>query len=352
MQSSLHAIGIVFGVYLDALTFIRLCFSPRAIVAAENLFLCKQLGLYIERKVKPRRATDAIRFTLARLTRLFDWSTALTIVEPDTLVRWHRKGFRLFWKWKSRPRGRPRVPIELRKLIVEIATSNQTWGEERIADELLLKIGIRISPRTVRRYLPKSPLRPADSKQRWMTFVRNHARAIIACEFFVVVTARFQLAPSEFLLRTIDRDSASRVSGFHDSGQRSTHSRDAQIVDRSLQSWTSTFQPRTRNAGREFAQGGASTATALHSEGLPSRSDIYPGRLASRVPVAENCGMKDGIPESECVFAEHRAWRRPRQVCRFSTAKGTALRRGERAPGKETCQSEYFCEYRAIVAVS
>src|SRR5215831_20489690 len=66
-------------------------------------------------------------------------------------------------------------------------------GEERIADELLLKIGIRISPRTVRRYMPKTPRPPADPKQRWMTFVRNHARAIIACDFFVVVTATFQL---------------------------------------------------------------------------------------------------------------------------------------------------------------
>jgi len=67
------------------------------------------------------------------------------------LIRWHRKGFRLFWKWKSRPRGRPRIPADLQKLIAEMAVNNSTWGEERIADELLLKIGIRISPRTIRR---------------------------------------------------------------------------------------------------------------------------------------------------------------------------------------------------------
>jgi len=74
-----------------------------------------------------------------------------------------------------------------------MATQNRTWGEERIADELLLKIGIRISPRTVRRYMPRVPQRPADPKERWMTFVRNHAKAIIATDFFVVVTASFQL---------------------------------------------------------------------------------------------------------------------------------------------------------------
>jgi putative transposase len=162
-------------------------------VAAENLFLRKQLALLVERKVKPRRATDSIRFTLARLSRWFDWQNALIIVKPDTLIHWHREGFRLFWKWKSRPRGRPRVPAQLRKLIIEMATQNRTWGEERIADELLLKIGIRISPRTVRRYMPRAPQRPADPKQRWMTFVRNHAKAIIATDFFVVMTASFQL---------------------------------------------------------------------------------------------------------------------------------------------------------------
>jgi putative transposase len=193
MPSFLHAMRTIFGVLLDTWTFIRLCFMPRTTVAAENLFLRKQLGLFVERRVKPHRATDAIRFTPARLSRLFDWRNVLTIVKPDTLIRWHRKGLRLFWKWKSRPRGRPRIPAELRKLIVEMASTNPTWGEERIADELLLKIGVRISPRTVRRYMPKAPRRPAAPKQRWMTFVRNHAKAIIACDFFVVVTATFQL---------------------------------------------------------------------------------------------------------------------------------------------------------------
>src|SRR5262244_3509185 len=179
-------------IFADVLTFVLLCFRSPAAVAAENLFLRKQLGLYIERKIKPRRATNSIRFTLAHLSRFFDWRNALTVVQPDTLIRWHRNGFRLFWKWKSRPRGRPRVPADVRTLIREMALSNPTWGEERIADELLLKIGIRISPRTVRHYMPEVPLRPADPKQRWMTFVRNHAKAIIASDFFIVVTATFQ----------------------------------------------------------------------------------------------------------------------------------------------------------------
>src|SRR6516225_8515642 len=193
MRLFLHLIRTLFAVFLDSLTFIRLCLRPTAAVAAENLFLRKQLGLFVERKIKPRRATDSIRFTLARLSHWFDWRNALIAVKPDTVIGWHRKGFRLFWKWKSRPRGRPQVPADVRKLIAEMAFDNPIWGEERIADELLLKIGIRISPRTVRRYMPEAPLRAADPKQRWMTFVHNHAKAIIASDFFVVVTATFQL---------------------------------------------------------------------------------------------------------------------------------------------------------------
>jgi hypothetical protein len=154
---------------------------------AENLFLRKQLALYLERKNRPRRATDAVRFTIALLARFFEWRQALTIVKPDTLIRWHRNGFRLFWKYKSRP-GRRRIPQELRQLITNMVRNNPSWGEERIASKLMLKIGIQISPRTVRRYMPNEPRRK-QSTHSWMTFVRNHAKSIIACDFFVVVTA-------------------------------------------------------------------------------------------------------------------------------------------------------------------
>src|SRR5262249_26598567 len=92
----------------------------------------------------------------------------------------------------SQPCGRPRIPRDVRKLIVEMASSNPTWGEERIANELLLKIGIQISPRTVGRYMPPGPVRPKVPSQRWMSFVRNHAKAIIAADFFVVITATFR----------------------------------------------------------------------------------------------------------------------------------------------------------------
>ena len=168
--------------------------GSHAQVAAENLFLRKQLALYVERQVKPPRADDPTRIVLVALSRLIEWRRILTIVKPDTLMRWHRKGFQLFWRWKSRPRGRPRVPADLRRLIAEIATANHTQGEERIAAELLVKLGIRVSPRTVRRNLPtgRTPRAGAPS-QRWSTFVRNHASAVLACDFFIAITATFRV---------------------------------------------------------------------------------------------------------------------------------------------------------------
>ena len=179
----------------DVVWFLGLCLRPPTTLAAENLFLRKQLAMYQERHVKPRRATNAARLTLVWLGRWFNWRQALAIVQPETFTRWHRQGFRLFWRWKSTP-GRPPIPVDLQALIRRMARENPSWGEERIANELLLKLGLRVSPRTIRKYLPKR-LNPGRGKrattQRWRTFVRNHAQAIVACDFCVVVTATFRL---------------------------------------------------------------------------------------------------------------------------------------------------------------
>ena len=128
------------------LTFFRLLVLPRAAPIAENLFLRKQLALFQERKVRPRRITRTTRLALMALSRFFDWQAALVIVKPETFVKWHRTAFRIFWKWKSRRLGRPLLPKNLRGLIHEMARENPTWGEERIANELSLKLGILVSP--------------------------------------------------------------------------------------------------------------------------------------------------------------------------------------------------------------
>jgi putative transposase len=178
----------------DLVHFLSLGLRSRTSLAAENLFLRKQLAFYQERKVKPRRADNPTRLTLVLLSRWFNWQDALTIVRPRTFVTWHRKGFRLFWRWKSGAGRRP-IPAELRQLIRSMARDNPSWGEERIANELLLKLGLRVSPRTIRKYMPKSP--PATGiprgDQRWATFLKNHARGIIACDFCVAVTTTFRI---------------------------------------------------------------------------------------------------------------------------------------------------------------
>ncbi len=175
----------------NGLRFMVLCTKSRAALTAENLFLRTQLAFYQERKVVPRRFDNASRYLLVLLSRWFAWKDALVNVTPKTLVGWHRAGFRLFWRWKCR-RGRPRIPEELRALIRQMARDNISWGEERIANELRLKLGVQISPRTVRKYTPKRPPATPRGDQRWLTFAHNHARAIVACDFLTVVTATFK----------------------------------------------------------------------------------------------------------------------------------------------------------------
>jgi hypothetical protein len=179
----------------DAIHYFGLCLWPSPTLAAENLFLRKQLALYHARKVKPRRATNATRIALVWLSRWFDWRQALAVVQPKTFIRWHRQACRVFWRWKSRP-GRPSIPPELQALIRQMARDNPTWGQERIANELLLTLGLRVSPRTVRTYMPKRLDRGPGSRvpsQRWQTFVRNHAKSIVACDFCVAMTATFRI---------------------------------------------------------------------------------------------------------------------------------------------------------------
>jgi hypothetical protein len=115
----------------DFASLIRLSVSSRTAVVAENLFLRKQLAFFQEREIRPRRLTNMARLSLVFWSLFFDWKSVLVVVRPATLIGWHRKAFRLFWKWKSRS-GRPRIPLELRQLIVQMVRDNPTWGEERV----------------------------------------------------------------------------------------------------------------------------------------------------------------------------------------------------------------------------
>ena len=170
---------LMFGV--DATRFLQLGLRSPAALAAENLFLRKQLALYQAHHVKPTRATDTARFPLVWLSRWFDWQPALAVVQPETFSRWRRQRGGVWSCRKSQP-GRPPIPVELQGLIRQMARENLTWGQRRIANELRLRLGLRVSPRTVRTYLPTG-LIPGPSRgttfQRWRTFLRNHAWDLI-----------------------------------------------------------------------------------------------------------------------------------------------------------------------------
>src|SRR5437016_4815867 len=163
----------------DGLLFFRLLFRSRTALSAEVLFLRKQLAFYQERQIQPRRLNDSARFSLILWSRLCDWKEALVIVKPETLIGWHRKRFQLFWKGKSQA-GRPRIPENIRKLIVQMAQENPTCGQARVSAELSVKLGIYVSPRTVRAYWPPEPGRQGHrrtSSQNWRMFVRKTKNA-------------------------------------------------------------------------------------------------------------------------------------------------------------------------------
>src|SRR5436309_2596524 len=123
---------MVLCLFADLIGLLTLTLRPRRSVEAENLVLHRQLALFKERGVKPRRVDAGTRLNLAWLSRLCDWRSCLIVVRPDTVALWHRAGWRLFWGYKSRP-GRPPISPELRQLIRRMASDNPLWGEERMA---------------------------------------------------------------------------------------------------------------------------------------------------------------------------------------------------------------------------
>ena len=166
-------------------------FRTKARLEAEIILLRHQLNVLRRRVPSNPKLAVADRLVFVWLYRLFpSVLNAVTIVQPETVIRWHRTGFRLYWRWKSRSRGgRPKIPGEIRRLIREMSLANRLWGAPRIHGELL-KLGIEVAQSTVAKYMARSG---RGRSQTWKTFLHNHAAGIGAMDFLIVPTVGFRL---------------------------------------------------------------------------------------------------------------------------------------------------------------
>ena len=174
--------------------FVRAACASKSDLMIEVVALRQQVAVLKAKRPRPPLADADRRFWVALRDLWPRWRDALMIVKPETVVGWHRAGFRLFWRWKSRPRGRagrPKTGREIRDLVRRMASENATWGAPRVHGELL-KLGFDVAERTVQRYMPRRPASPG-SVDRWKAFLRNHADGIAAMDFLTVPTATFRV---------------------------------------------------------------------------------------------------------------------------------------------------------------
>jgi putative transposase len=169
---------------------LRSCLHTHRELALENLALRQQVAMWKARQPRPR-LTEMDRIFWVLLSRLWTrWRHSLQVVRPETVVGWHRQGFRRYWAWKSRRRsGRPMISTELRDLIRRMSSANPLWGAPRIHGELL-KLGLTVSQAAVSKYMLRLRRPPS---QAWRAFLKNHAPDLMALDFFTVPTATFRV---------------------------------------------------------------------------------------------------------------------------------------------------------------
>ena len=168
---------------------IRSLIVSRTALAAENLAMRQQLAV-INRKIHRPQLRRRDRFFWVILSQLWkNWWEVLIIVKPETVIKWHMQGFKLYWRWKSKaPVGRPKIDKEIRELIKRMSLENPLWGTSRIQSELRL-LGFDLADETVAKYRVRASASPS---QTWKTFLSNHAKQIAAIDFFTVPTLTFR----------------------------------------------------------------------------------------------------------------------------------------------------------------
>ncbi len=170
--------------------FFRLLFKSNQGLIIENLLLKQQI-IILKRRNKRPKLKNIDRIILVWISKLWnDWKSAIIIVKPKTVIGWHRKGFKLYWKWKSRRAGRPKIDWELIKLVRKLQKENPTWSAQRIQGELG-KLGFSVCENTVAKYM-RRPKSDDGKQQQWLTFLRNHTKHIAGIDFFVVRTIFFK----------------------------------------------------------------------------------------------------------------------------------------------------------------
>src|SRR5437667_719279 len=174
-------------------------FRSRARLEAEILVLRQQINVLRRKSPKKPAFSNINRLLLVWLSRLVPTTLeALSVVRPETVIRWHRAGFRAYWRFRSRPRGgRPKMPLDIRQLVRDMSIANPLWGAPRIHGELL-KLGIEVGQTTVAKYMARGRRPPS---QGWRTFLRNHADGIASMDLFVVPTISFRLLYGLVILR-------------------------------------------------------------------------------------------------------------------------------------------------------
>ena len=221
------------------------------------------------------RLTDADRYFWVALSRIWlGWHFSLHIVQAETVVRWHRQGFRYYWRWKSRHRGRPQADLEIRALIRQMCRANPLWGAPRIHGELL-KLGIDVSETTVSKYMIKHRGSPS---QNWRTFLQNHAKELVGLDFFTVPTATFRVL---FVLVILSHDRR-RILHFNVTEHPSAEWTARQLLEACGTDDASRFLVRDRDAiyGEAFRR----MATALEiQEVLTAPRSPWQNAYAERV---------------------------------------------------------------------
>jgi putative transposase len=190
---------VVLQMILSFLVAIGVFFRSRSVTALEVPALRQQVAVLRRKRPRPKlNSLDRLCWTALRQCWP-RWTDVLVLVKPATVIGWHRTGFRIYWRWRSRPRGgRPKITEEIRVLIRRLAQENHSWGAPKIHGELQ-KLGLVVSERSVARYLRRMRRR-GDPAKRWLTFLQNHREVITAFDFFTVPTVTFQLLYCFFVI--------------------------------------------------------------------------------------------------------------------------------------------------------